>query len=59
MTIDKPTDYLELLKRYIQHVSDCEGTTFLSDRYRDFFTPDDFEILHNLGQPSYDEGESK
>jgi len=28
-------DYRTLLKKYIRHVGDCEGTSFLSGWYRD------------------------
>lgn len=31
-------DYEDLLKRYIKHVGECEGTTYLQDWHRDFMS---------------------
>jgi hypothetical protein len=46
-------DYRELLKKYINHVGDCEGTTFLGDHdrgdARDFeFTDEEWTELQKL-----------
>lgn len=34
-----------LLVKYIDHVGACEGTSFLSDTYRDLFTDEEWEAL--------------
>jgi len=39
-------DYRTLLKKYIRHVGDCEGTSFLSGWYRDgAFTDEEWAEL--------------
>lgn len=40
MTADQEVDYRALLLKYIEHVGDCEGTTFLSH-----FSRDDSEVI--------------
>lgn len=42
--------YLKLLKKYIAHVGDCEGTAFIEDRYlsHSIFTEKEKEILIEL-----------
>ena len=42
-------DYRELLKKYIEHVGDCEGSVFLSEMWRrKDFTDDEWSELLNL-----------
>lgn len=46
-----------LLKKYIAHVNECEGNTFLSDHYRLYggldFTDDEWTALQNASQEDY------
>lgn len=45
-------DYKALLIKYIQHVGECEGVTFISERYRGLpypgFTDEEFNELQVL-----------
>lgn len=48
-------DYRELLRKYIEHVESCEGTTFLSEYYRGApsdveFTEEEWADLQRLAQ---------
>ncbi len=42
-------DYKEMLRKYSDHVADCEGTDFLSEKYRaslaSRFTPEEIVAL--------------
>lgn len=38
-------DYKELLGKYINHVGEQEGTAFLSDRHKELFTDEEWEVL--------------
>jgi hypothetical protein len=41
---------METLKRYIQHVGECEGVDFLSDRNKTCFTPEQWALLQEARQ---------
>lgn len=51
-------DHRQLLKKYIYHVGECEGTTFLSDlhrplsKYREAFTDEEWAELQKLENES-------
>ena len=48
-------DYRELLKKYIQHVGNTEGITFLADRYwnSNDFTREEWLELNRLNSENY------
>jgi hypothetical protein len=41
---------METLKRYIQHVGECEGVDFLSDCNKTCFTPEQWALLQQVRQ---------
>lgn len=48
-------DYRELLMKYIDHVGECEGITFISDYHRPragLFTTEEWEELRRLDAES-------
>jgi hypothetical protein len=49
-------DYRTLLLKYINHVGECEGTTFLSDRWHDdrLFTDEEWSVMQQLDKESYE-----
>jgi hypothetical protein len=48
------TDYRTLLLKYIDHVGNCEGVTFLGDRDRNksLFTEEEWTLLQQLDRES-------
>ena len=50
-------DYRELLKKYIEHVGDCEGTDFIY-RHMDMydFSEEEAAILNQLSKEVYPRG---
>lgn len=46
----KPIDYRDLLRRYIRHVGECEGITFMPPRHESeiVFTADEIAELRRL-----------
>jgi len=59
------TDWKELLKKYMQHVVDCEGTTFLRESFlrpegymyrgsEGSFDPEDWEALKQAEKEQFD-----
>lgn len=43
-------DYRNLLKKYINHVGECEGTVFLSSTYEDSFTKEEYDELLKINK---------
>lgn len=48
-------DWKELLKKYIKHVGDCEGTDFIEEHLLTEFAPEEREILINLSSKAIKE----
>lgn len=42
-----------ILMKYINHVGECEGTTFISDKKPDTFTQEEWELLNEACSKSY------
>ncbi len=42
---------MEVLRAYINHVGECEGTTFLSEENKKHFKPEHWEILQIANNP--------
>ena len=45
-------NYRELLKKYINHVANCEGVTFISQLHKNSFTEEEIEELIKLDKES-------
>ena len=57
-------DYRDLLKRYVEHVTDCEGTSFLHDTAKDaaadgLFTEAEWTELESIRDLAYADIEAR
>jgi hypothetical protein len=43
-------DYEALLRKYMEHVLGCEGTTFVSHLYQTDFSPEEIARLQKMDQ---------
>lgn len=48
-------DYRELLKKYINHVGECEGKDFTDNNYFSVFTEEEFMELKEIAEEAYKE----
>ena len=55
-TVLSSVDLRALLRKYIDHVENCEGVNFLSNRHRDCFTAEEWDILQS---PAYDHDDAE